>query len=108
MILYSIVSGKVLLKAFFLFPLNEVLSELRGRFNFAIVSIVLFVNCNIDKKTVVQYGPSMMSQGKTPWKDPRGGVRGVFPGERCLEKTPQPPLNPLWGVFPRGLSPGHH
>ena len=25
----------------------------------------------------LHYGPSMMSQGKTPWKDPRGGFRGV-------------------------------
>ena len=27
----------------------------------------------------VHYGPSIMSQGETPWKDPRGGFRGVFP-----------------------------
>ena len=26
---------------------------------------------------IIRYGPSMMSQGKTPWKDPRGGLRGV-------------------------------
>ena len=33
----------------------------------------------------IHYGPSMISQEKTPWKDPRGGFRGV------------------WGVFPRHL-----
>ena len=56
----------------------------------------------------VHYGPSMMSQGKTPWKDPRGGFRGVwgvFPGERCLGKTPQTPVTPLGGL-PRGSFPG--
>ena len=40
------------------------------------------------------YGPSMMSQRKTPWKDPQGGFRGVwgvFSGERCLER----PFRPL-------------
>ena len=39
--------------------------------------------------------------GKDPWKDPRGGltgVWGVFPGERCLGKTLQTPVNPLGGL----------
>ena len=30
--------------------------------------------------------------------------KGVFPGKRCLGKTPQIPVNPpLWGVFPRDI-----
>ena len=51
----------------------------------------------------LHYEPSMISQGKTPWKDPRGGftgVSGVFPGESCLGKTPQTPVNPPRGSFP--------
>ena len=46
----------------------------------------------------------LMSQGKTPWKDPKDGFREVFPGEKCLGKTPQTPLNPPWGSF-KGVSP---
>ena len=53
----------------------------------------------------------MMSQGKTPCKDSRGGFRGVcgvFPGGRCLGKTPQTPVIPRGSfleVFPRGSFP---
>ena len=70
------------------------------------------------KSVYTSYAPSMMSQGKTPWKDP---VLGVFPasvGAINLERPPQinvnlqflRGLNRSWKdprVFPRGFSLGH-
>ena len=51
----------------------------------------------------VHYGPSMMSKGKTPGKDPPElalqGSEGFF-HVKYLGKTPQTPVNPFGGSFP--------
>ena len=56
----------------------------------------------------IQYEPSMMSQGKTPWKDPQVGFKGsagLSKASLSPEKTPQTPVNPTQGCF-QGSFPG--
>ena len=83
------------------------------------ICLLLFLKYGFQKiyfesfKTFLELcGLSMMSQWKTPWKDPRGrgvwrGLRGLFKasftweGPSDLYKAPS-------GVFPRGPSLGHH
>ena len=57
------------------------------------------------KSVYTSYAPSMMSQGKTPWKDP---VLGVFPasvGAIHLERPPQINVN-LQVSTEAGKNPG--
>ena len=86
----------------FISPSPNVWDIIEGRLHGA--SIIMWQ----ESSTYIHYEPSRMSQGKTPWKDPRcgfTGVWGVFSGERFLGKTPQTPVTPLGalskGSFPR-------
>ena len=62
-------------------------------------SKIIIKNCETSFKDQsiffhLHHEPSMMSQGQTPWKDPRGGftrIRGVLPSISHLER----PLRPL-------------
>jgi hypothetical protein len=74
-------------------------------------TILSFVS--IVYRVYIHFGPSMMSQGKNPWKDPggRGGglykFRGDLSCKRCLGR-PLRSCKKNLQVFPRGLSLGHH
>ena len=54
-----------------------------------------------------KYGPSMMFQGKTSWKEPKGVYRGLSKAYFTLKDPSDHFKSPL-GVFLRGLSLEHH
>ena len=58
--------------------------------------ILIYLLCT---STKVHYGPSMMSQGRTPW-DLYNFCGGISP-----EKIPQISIYSFWGVFPGEMSP---
>ena len=60
-------------------------------------------SCLLDEWILVHFGPSMMSQGKTPRKDPPRGVTGVFPRHLSPGKTPHASRNPPKGSFQEGF-----